>query len=414
MSIHVCLISSARLYEAQYGGDSRFTNSLAKWLSIHRYPVTLIGSTFSGVRAKHINIETYYSELCASKSDLKTSVEKPKTINPPYFIYAASRLITSLKAIVKVVRIHRVNRISIIHAQDTGYSGLAAILAGKLLHLPVVISSHGIRHVVVASQNKGVINQLIAKLDYRLDLFCVRKSDGLIAANPFIEKYFKDLVPDASFRIRFLPIPISITRFRFTGQGRIKARDEFGISDHSILMGFVGRFAGVKNLISLLEAFAEITSELPTIYLLMVGAGTQERELKELARKRGVQTKVIFAGLRSDVDRVLSALDIFVLPSFTEGLSTSLLEAMAASRAIICSDIPANTLLIRNGENGITVNPNNRDELKEAVLRLASDAQLRSRMGSLAAQTAIKYDEENVFPVIERYYKQALENFRKR
>jgi glycosyltransferase involved in cell wall biosynthesis len=320
----------------------------------------------------------------------------------------------SLKAAIKIVRTNRMNRISIIHAQDTGYSGLAAILAGKLLHLPVVVSSHGIRHIVVATQNKGPINQLIAKLDYRLDLFCIKKSDALIAANPHIENYYKKLVPEAFHRIHFLPIPINVKRFSFNAQDRIKTRNEFGISEHSVLAGFVGRFTGVKNVVLLMEAFSGVARELPNAYLLMVGAGILERELKDLVRAEGLESKVIFAGVRTDVEMILSALDIFLLPSLIEGLSTALLEAMAAGRAILSSDIPANTLLVRNGKNGITVDPNNRDEIKAALIRLATDAELRTRLGEAAAQTARNYDEEQIFPIIERYYNQILENPRKR
>jgi glycosyltransferase involved in cell wall biosynthesis len=123
-----------------------------------------------------------------------------------------------------------------------------------------------------------------------------------------------------------------MSSFKFSSENRIKIRVEYSISDDSVLVGFVGRFAAVKNLISLLEAFSDVSNEFPAVYLLLVGTGAQENDLKDLARARGIQSKVIFAGLRADVGKILSALDIFVLPSFTEGLSTSLLEAMSVAR----------------------------------------------------------------------------------
>jgi glycosyltransferase involved in cell wall biosynthesis len=180
------------------------------------------------------------------------------------------------------------------------------------------------------------------------------------------------------------------------------------------LAGFVGRFVGVKNLVSLLETFSDICRQLPHLYLLLVGTGPQERDLKDLARSKGIQNKVIFAGIRKDVGKILTALDIFVLPSFTEGLSTSLLEAMAAGKAIICSDIPGNTLLVRNGVNGFIFSPASREELKNAFSQLAQDPELRTRIGKAALQTAINYDEDKILPLVERYYENVLENFKKR
>src|SRR5687767_14210815 len=154
MSYHVCLISSARLFEAQFGGEGRFTHSLGRWLFNHRYPVTLVGSTFFGTKAQRMCPEIINLGTQKHESNSQALKQKPKAVYPPYFVYAASRYALVFSTLVKVARIHRVNRIGIIHAQDTGYSGLAAIFAGKLLRLPVVISSLGLRHIIIASQNR--------------------------------------------------------------------------------------------------------------------------------------------------------------------------------------------------------------------------------------------------------------------
>jgi glycosyltransferase involved in cell wall biosynthesis len=403
MKVHICLITSARLFEIQYGGEGRFTRSLGRWLVSREYYVTLIGSSFAGVKAKELTFDTYKAE-----HRLHSSKGKPKVLYPPFFVYVASRLVISFQALIKILRIHRGYKIAIIHAQDTGYSGLAAILSGKILRVPVVISSHGIRHLTIASQNKGAFNRMLIKLEYKLDKFCVRNADGLIVVNPFIGKYYQDRVPQSFSKIQFIPIPIKISTFEFNSQHRTEIRNELRISADSIVVGFIGRLVGVKNLISLLSASSEVLDKFPTMYLLLVGTGIQEQNLKNLVISKGLQDKVIFTGSRADVNKILSALDIFVLPSFTEGLSTSLLEAMASGRAVICSDIPANTQLVNDGENGIIVNPNKHEEIREALVLLATSNELRTRLGQAAIETARKYDEDNIFPLVEKYYRSLI------
>ena len=87
-----------------------------------------------------------------------------------------------------------------------------------------------------------------------------------------------------------------------------------------------------------------------------MGAGTLESQFRAFLKKRGVENKVIFCGVRYDIEKILSSLDIFVLPSYSEGMSTALLEAMASGRAVICSEIPANKALVTDYENGLLVN----------------------------------------------------------
>src|SRR5438445_8089962 len=114
---------------------------------------------------------------------------------------------------------------------------------------------------------------------------------------------------------------------------------------------------------------------------MVVGIGREESRLREEVRKWHIEDKVIFCGLRNDISRVLSALDIFVLPSYTEGLSSALLEAMSCGCAIICSDIPANQLLVTHNREGLLFNPYNLQELKEAIHLLSAGDSLRSKLG---------------------------------
>ena len=99
--------------------------------------------------------------------------------------------------------------------------------------------------------------------------------------------------------------------------------------------------------------------------LVLVGTGLLESKLKEFVTKYDLEDKVIFSGVRDDIGKILAGLDVFVLPSYTEGLSMSLLEAMACGRAVICSDIPYNHELVSHQREALLINPYNPEELKK-------------------------------------------------
>ena len=105
-----------------------------------------------------------------------------------------------------------------------------------------------------------------------------------------------------------------------------------------------------------------------------------------------------------DISNLLSSFDIFVLPSFIGGTSNALIEAMACSRDIICSDISANRAIVTNDKEALPINPDDRDGFKEAILLLSSDEKIRSRLGHNAKINAEQYDEDIIFPKFLQYY----------
>jgi glycosyltransferase involved in cell wall biosynthesis len=415
-NIHVCIITSARLFDFSIGGEGKFTNELSNWLSFQQYHVSVLASTFTGVRSITISRKSNDNNEKTAIKELNWHSNK-RVIYPPYLIYALSRLAISIQAVWRIIRIHRKDTISIIHAQDTGYSGLASVISGKILRVPVIVSSHGVRHKTLGTQLNGRWSKWLLKLEYKLDKFTCENATAIIVVNPYIKKYFEDMLytsdqaRSAPCIIEHIPIPVDITRFSFSQESREIIRKEFGILDHKVVIGFIGRLVAAKNIDTLIRAFSEIAENHPNAFLLIVGSGDREEDLKRLADSIGVRSKVIFTGSRSDVNRILSALDIFVLPSYSEGLSASLLEAMASGRAIIGSDIEGNSVLIQHSESGLLFDPSKQRQLEDALSLLLEDYKLREKLGSSAMSIALKYDTDAVFPKIEKYYHNILSMF---
>lgn len=122
---------------------------------------------------------------------------------------------------------------------------------------------------------------------------------------------------------------IDLQRFAYREEDRIEVRKTLGLTPNAMVVGHVGRFTPQKNHFFLLEIFAEIRKKRSDARLLLVGQGELENSVRQKAEELGVLQDVIFAGVRSDVESLLSAMDVFLFPSLFEGLPLALLEAQA-------------------------------------------------------------------------------------
>jgi glycosyltransferase involved in cell wall biosynthesis len=131
----------------------------------------------------------------------------------------------------------------------------------------------------------------------------------------------------------------------------------------------------------MIQALPAILKNDPDVYYLIVGTGTHQDSLKAEAEKAGINDRVIFAGMRKDIPRLLAASDIFVLPTLTEALPTVLAEAMASHLPIIATSVGGVPEMVENGQNGLLVEPEKPDVLSEACIHLLTSPEERHTMG---------------------------------
>lgn len=142
---------------------------------------------------------------------------------------------------------------------------------------------------------------------------------------------------------------IDAEKFSFCAETREQVRAEFGIKDSTLLLGHVGRFSPQKNHRFLLEVFHTLQQMRSDSKLLLVGGGELEATLREKCRDLGIQDQVLFTGIRSDVHRILQAMDVFLLPSLYEGLCVVAIEAQAAGLPCVISDSVSKECVRTNG-----------------------------------------------------------------
>ena len=141
-----------------------------------------------------------------------------------------------------------------------------------------------------------------------------------------------------SGKVTILHNGVDLRVFHYDGEGREAVRKELGIAEDTLLVGHVGRFEPQKNHEKLVEIYAEIAKQQPDSRLLLVGKGKLEDRVRQRAEELGVTDRVIFAGVRSDIPRVLSAMDVFVFPSLYEGMPNTVIEAQSTGLPCIIAD----------------------------------------------------------------------------
>ncbi len=163
---------------------------------------------------------------------------------------------------------------------------------------------------------------------------------------------------------------------------------------------FVGRLAAVKGLPVLFEAMQRLLPEHPDMHLTLIGDGPERPALEQDAAARDLTKATLFAGYKSqsDVAQALREADIFVLPSFAEGVPVVLMEAMAAGKPVITTRIAGVPELVEHGRSGLLVAPGDATGLADAIATLLADATLRVRMGENGRATvrdAFNIDRES-------------------
>lgn len=271
--------------------------------------------------------------------------------------------------------------IDLCYASMLKHGAYAAAGAGRRLALPVVVRPEGTGATGdVAWQKRARFGRLIARR--------LRQADGYVALSPRIEEELRGGGYPAD-RITAIPNGVPILdayKPRQRGQFRREIADRLAITipaDASLAV-FSGRLSPEKGLPVLLDSWAQVVQSSPDARLILLGDGQLRDDLRRQIAAAGLGERVFLLGAVEDVETYLRAADLFVLPSFEEGMSIALLEAMALGLPVAASDIPGNRVLVEHERHGLLVSPHDADSLASAVVRLATDTAFASRLGTAA------------------------------
>ena len=191
----------------------------------------------------------------------------------------------------------------------------------------------------VRSSNSNDGNALKSKIAHFLGKIFYRKYvDVKIAPSDLAAKYTFGKKAYRRGEVHILHNALDLNVYNFDEQARKNIRKEFSITDNVKVIGHIGRFMSQKNHLFLLDVFNEIHKQNQNTVLMLVGKGELEDKIKEKIMALNLESCVIFTGVRSDIPALLSAMDVFVFPSFYEGMPNTVIEAQATGLPCLIAD----------------------------------------------------------------------------
>lgn len=391
------------------GGSAENTLLTVLGLNKEKYDVTLIkGSTLESDMSDE--------ERSANERDLKRALDSGVKIITINELVRRISPLNDLKAFFKLFSIIKKGKYNIVHTH-TSKAGILGRWAAWLCQTPVIIHTpHG--HIFYGYYDKfltwifKVIEQITATITDRIITLTDREKQEHID--------FRIATPQ-----KFITIHSGVETERFlkvTSEDTKRIRKELNIQDDCLVVGTVGRLVEVKGHKYFIQAAHKIINDIQSrfkdimgqaykgIKFIIVGDGPLMADLKKDANSLGISDSVIFTGWRNDAPVVMSAFDIFVLPSLNEGMGKVLVEAMLLKKPTIASNVGGIPDLIRNGENGILTSTASPDDLAKAIFELINSEKRRTKMGNSGRLIAEFYSDRAMVEKIESLYNLLIKN----
>jgi len=299
--------------------------------------------------------------------------------------------------------------IDLVHAHfATPAAEIAAIRCSKAKKVPLIITYHGDMREIGSFASKAITflyNKLLLNWVMSQAKLIICHSPYYVEESRVLGKY-KD-------KIAIVATGVNIEDFKLQ-YSRRACKTQLGFSPDCNILLFMGNLFPSKGPDVLIKAMPRILKSFPNTRLVLAGKGILEQELKELAKKLGLEEYIRFPGFvtGSLKSRYYQAADVFALPSTmeTEVLPIVLLEASAAGVPMVVSDLQTFRCIVEDGYNGLITKKGNEDELAHAIVLLLENQSLRDKMGENARGKVKDYSWDEIAEQTERVYKEVLKS----
>jgi sugar transferase (PEP-CTERM/EpsH1 system associated) len=326
--------------------------------------------------------ERFESSVCC----LKRAGEFARRIADPHVLVHEMGWIggNDLRLPFRLARLFRENETQIVHTRNAE-AFFYGFLGAKLAGVPAIVhSEHG-----------RTFDE--RRVRFAVQRLMTRFTNAVFAVSAQLKADLVRHVGIPDHAIDVLYNGVDLERF-----GQAAARDQhraaWGVATGDVVIGSVGRLVPVKNYGLLLRAVAH--ASMPA-HVVLVGDGPEMAQLQAQAQSLGIAQRVHLLGHCDHVHEMLSAFDVFVLPSLSEGMSNTLLEAMAARVPPVVSDVGGNREIVREGVDGLVFASGDQAVLTSHLRALCADAGRRARIGSAARERVLA--DFDVRAMVQRY-----------
>jgi glycosyltransferase involved in cell wall biosynthesis len=313
--------------------------------------------------------------------------------------------VNDLKAIFKTYHFLRRRRFDVIHVQ-TAKAGIIGRIAARLAGVPVIVyTAHAFPFHEYLSRWKIFLYALLERVASRL-------CHVITVDSEYVKVRGMTYKVAASDHIRVIPMGIDTERFdpaKYRAE-RERIRTELGLTPGGTVIGAIARFVPDKGLDTLLQTVSLLAKRFPDLQCLLVGDGPLRDELRTLSRSLGLDGRIVFTGYQRDIPRLLSAMDIYMLPTRREGFGVAFAEAMSMEVPVVASRIPPLDEIIMDGHTGVLAEMGNPEAFAKAAAPLLADIALRLRMGQTGRRHVIeRFEQALMCAAYERLFLECAE-----
>lgn len=324
-------------------------------------------------------------------------IDKLKKKNVYTYHIPIPRKVTDKKDIMYSIKfikkLYAENKYMLMHCHSPIGSVVARVAAigERKKGMKVIYTAHGFHFYKGASKKNWLIF-------YPIERICSRFTDVLITINKedyaFAKQYMK------AGMVKYIPgVGIDTKKFLISNFGVEEKKAELGLKAADIIILSVGELNQNKNQEVVIRAISKLRN--PSIHYIIAGKGDKEHYLKKLAKELGVNLHLL--GYRTDIIELLNAADIFAFPSFREGLSVALMEAMAAGLPCVVSRIRGNVDLVVDNKGGYLCEPDDVDTFYERF-RVLNDIDQRIDFGKYNRQMMKNFDVNKIMKMMTHIY----------
>jgi sugar transferase (PEP-CTERM/EpsH1 system associated) len=275
--------------------------------------------------------------------------------------------------VLQLYRVFRRERPDIVHTHAWG-TLCEGLLAARLARIPVVV--HGEHGTLQLKPYQARVQKLMW-----------RRADRVLSVSSRLAERMAESTGFPLDRIAVIRNGVDLSRFQSCD--RADARRALGLPEHGTIIGTAARLVPVKDHANLLNAFKRLAEDGIEFTGVIAGDGPLRADLEAQAAALGIQSRVRFLGHIAAIERVYASLDVFVLCSRSEGLSNTILEAMAARVAVVATRVGGADELVEDGATGVLVPPRDPAALADAIGWLCRDAELRDQMAAAGRRRAL-------------------------
>jgi sugar transferase (PEP-CTERM/EpsH1 system associated) len=288
------------------------------------------------------------------------------------FQFNVPRLVTVMRAVRPVI----------VHSRNWG--GIEAVVAARIAGVPVTIhSEHGYELAMLSGL--PLHRRLLRHFVYRIASAVAVVTNELRSYHA-VQAWWR---PEA---INVIYNGVDGQEFSPQSQLRDSVRERLGIPKDALVIGSTGRMVPVKDFVTLLKAAEVLTPEMPNLRVVLVGSGPELSRLQDyVANSHQLAGHVTFPGAVDQVADLLNAMDIFVLPTLMEGMSNTLLEALAVGLPTVATRVGGNPEVVAEGVCGYLFAPQDVSGLVSQLRALLQDPQLRTDFGRAARERALQH-----------------------